>query len=613
MANQRVVLSNVYGVTTKAVSVTGDEGWDIAGSSKTEIIWNTLAWPYRGLTVISDKISSIPFEIQRNGQTVDTSEDYKNVVGFLPDLKNLIWLLSASQTLCGSAYAFSDNVGKMRKKLRYILPGSITDIKFAENGEIIFTRVSTINNVTKPRQYMGGQDIIYWWMPDPEVETGAPKSAPMIAAMSAAGVLKGMDGYVKLYWERGAIKAMMFVTDGNMPEEQQSKLLNWYKNVIQGLKNAFNAGIFNGAKITPTAIGDGIEGLKDTELTKEKREDISTALGIPQSILFSTGASGIGGGGVVDGDMLKFMTDTCIPRAERLVEGFNTLVFAGTPYSLKLQPRKLAIFQKNEGERAAALNNFAAYIEKMSAQDIDPVLGFDILGYSLSDAQKAALIAAWNAKQAKKEPVIIEAPVTPPAQPEPVPAEPAKSADLQKWQRKAVKHIGQAVPFESDEIPLQVAEFIRLNLPTCQNEGEIKSLFARAEQTSLTPGALAPDNSAALKTLADAITQAAKAEPAQMSPGQTINISLPNISVTANVPAGEPVIVNVPAQEPPVVNVSTPVPLVSVDAPIVNVTNQPAEVTVNVQPSQVVFPSGPKQAEITTDPITGKKTLKVTK
>lgn len=511
---KNAVINNVYG--TKAVSLWGDEGWDVAGN-KEPAVWSQLAWPYRGLTVISDKVSSLPFEIMRNGKVYDSSEDYQNNVGFLPDVKRLLWLLAASQTLCGAAYAFSDNVGNVRKRLRYILAESIKEIKFEDDGSVIIWRESTIKGVKERRKYTGGVDIIYFWLPDPGVEAGPPKSAPMMAAMAAAGVLHGMDSYIRLYWERGAIKAMMFVTEGNMPEDQQKNLLNWYKSVIAGIKNAFNAGIFNGAKITPTPIGDGIDGLKDTELTKEKREDISTALGIPQSILFSTGASGIGGGGVVDSDMIKFLTDTIIPRAEALAEIFNTQIFnANSGYKLVFRPQKLAIYQKDEAQRASALNSMSQYIANMSRQGIDPALGFDLLGYPLTDEQKLALLKAWNDKKTTPVPVAVNAQMTQPATEQSTPAVnaeniPAKGVeDLRKWQRKALKNVGMAVKFESDEIPLTVSEFIRLGLTDCKNDGQVKSLFAKAE-TSLSAGVFASgQDDSAVRELAQAIMFATK-------------------------------------------------------------------------------------------------------
>ena len=43
--------------------------------------------------------------------------------------------------------------------------------------------------------------------------------------------------------------------------------------------------------IHPVRVGEGVGELSDSDLVKEKREDIATALGIPQTILFSQAAN----------------------------------------------------------------------------------------------------------------------------------------------------------------------------------------------------------------------------------------------------------------------------------------------------------------------------------
>ena len=56
---------------------------------------------------------------------------------------------------------------------------------------------------------------------------------------------------------------------------------------------------------------------------------------------------------------------------------------------------------------------------------------------------------------------------------------------MAKWQRKALKRIGQAVPFESDEIPAHVAARINAGLPACKNADDVKALFARQHNDRL--------------------------------------------------------------------------------------------------------------------------------
>ena len=61
----------------------------------------------------------------------------------------------------------------------------------------------------------------------------------------------------------------------------------------------------------------------------------------------------------------------------------------------------------------------------------------------------------------------------------------AMKADLSRWHRKALKKIGQSVPFESDAIPYDVRARIEAALPTCKTELEVRKVFAvKAEAKS---------------------------------------------------------------------------------------------------------------------------------
>ena len=81
-----------------------------------------------------------------------------------------------------------------------------------------------------------------------------------------------------------------------MAESEAKRFENWWNNMISGVRNAFKTKILNAKSIEPVVVGEGLESLQDTGLTQQKREDIATALGVPQTKLFSSGAGGLGGG-----------------------------------------------------------------------------------------------------------------------------------------------------------------------------------------------------------------------------------------------------------------------------------------------------------------------------
>ena len=115
------------------------------------------------------------------------------------------------------------------------------------------------------------------------------------------------------------------------------------------------------------------------------------------------------------------------------------------------------------------------------------------------------------------------------------------------------------------------------------------------------------EKSAEIKALADAINKLAETPEVKAEPMQ-VNVTMPSITLNAQMPAQEvpSVTVTMPEIPAPVVTVNVP----EQPAPVVNLQNvvdvPPAEVKVNLDLPK----REPITAELTTDPRTGKKVLK---
>lgn len=178
-------------------------------------------------------------------------------------------------------------------------------------------------------------------------------------------------------------------------------------------------------------------------------------------------------------------------------------------------------------------------------------------------------------------------------------------ADLLRWKRKALR-VGGVVEFISSHIPADVHTQIIDGLKAATNADEIAAVFEYSMPTETKQPAFLDDTLPAIKALADAINNAVAAtkQTDTVTPAPVFNMTMPAISLTAQMPEQGTVTVNVPNQPPPVVNVTTPpqpTPVVNVAAPVNNVT---------VQPADVIVPPMPTEATITTDKA-GNKTLKV--
>ena len=418
--------------------------------------WKTVPWLFRAVQLRAQALSALPFAIVgRNDEDIDTSADYSNALGFLPDPVSLLYLIEAALTLLGRAYLFREKNRARTLDLRYLLPTSITPQMNEQTGLTGFIRL--LKHGKKPLQV---DDLVYFWAPDPFVELGPPTGSPGQAALQAAGVLYNIDVFASLFFSRGAIKATLLTVEGSPAESEKKKLRAWWKRFISGVKNAFTAEVIS-ADVKPVIIGEGISELSDVELTKEKREDIATAIGIPQTMLWSTAAAGLGGGSVVTSDNLAFYRDTIVPESEFVASVFNSQLLGDLGYHLDFRPETLDVFQADENERAAA---YSSYVMAGMAQSV----AAQILGIELPAGVEYADLDT-------------DMPVMPTTPQEQLFSR-AISDDLRKWEsiaRKRFRDNGSAnYDFVSQYIPGDASDNIKAALAGATTEEEVKAAFA---------------------------------------------------------------------------------------------------------------------------------------
>ena len=424
--------------------------------------WRAVPWLWRAVQLRAQALSALPFAIvNRNDEDIDTSADYSNVLGFLPDPVGLLYLVEAALVLLGRAYLFREKNRARTLDLRYLLPTSITpqiNVVPRENEPAGLT--GFIRQLKHGKKPLAVEDVVYFWQKDPFVELGPPTGSPGQAALRAAGALYSIDVFANLFFSRGAIKATLLTVEGNPREGEKEKLEAWWRRFITGVKNAFAAKVISAA-VKPVILGEGMGELSDTEFTKEKREDIATALGIPQTMLWSTAAAGLGGGSVVTSDNLAFYRDTIVPESEFVASVFNSQLLDDLGYRLDFRPETLDVFQADENERAAA---YSSYVMAGMAQSV----AAQILGIELPAGVEYADLDT-------------DAPAMPTPPQEQLFSK-AISDDLRKWEgiaRKRFRDNGSAsYDFVSQYIPSDASENIKAALSGATTEEEVKAAFA---------------------------------------------------------------------------------------------------------------------------------------
>lgn len=454
-----------------------EDAWKVLSGNQpdTELseVYKRVAWLNRGIVLRASVLSSVPFAIMNaKGDDIDNSETWENKINCLPNPRRILWLLEESMTLMGRAYLLKVyNAAKVVRDLKYLAPTTITEKVDEDKGLTGFER-----NVKAKIEYPL-EKIMYFYQPNAFMEAGPGKDySPAQAAMQSAQVLYSLDAYANLYFRRGAVRATILSVAGNPPEPERERIEKWWNEMLMGLRNAFKAKVFNADAVKAEQIGDGLEGLKKSEIIGSAREDISTALGIPQSLLFSNAANYA----TAVSDMRSFIKNTIIPECRLIQDVFNEQLLKSMGLRMDFRPESMEEFQEDEASRAGA---YAAYVNS----GMKPSIAAQLVGLDLPQGIEYDMLDDED---------------------EPEDTTPL-SEELIKWQRKAINSVGRgktaAVKFESAIIKPEDYERIKAELKDCKSPTEIKSVFNRNKPKRM-------DVAQLIKSLQDATEALAEAD-----------------------------------------------------------------------------------------------------
>ena len=517
----KVIGNKVYSFDGNQVAVKTINPWDVddntgwtvlsgapQGEEKTtKDYFSRVPWLRRGVSLIATGVSGMPFKITNFGsdKEIDNSDNYQNKVKFLPNPNKLFWLMAASRQLTGRFYSFKVRNKTLTLKLKYLIPTSVTP-KYSDAeknvGELIaFLRKYQRPNGVLVEKEVKLEDIVYSWMADPYIEIGPPNNYPAKSALAASGVLFNLDEAVAGYFQGGMMKRTLLFTSTTTRKEHREELESWWNKFMAGVRNVGRQKVLNADVVNPVVVGEGLDGLHESKLTDAKRQDIAAAFGIPFSKLFSTEASGFGGGGVVKEDDLRFLEETLIPETEAIYEDLNEQVFHPAKYHIEINEQAIDAFQEDEKERAGSL---LALTSAISANPIAAEFGMSLLGFELSDEQKKLFEALKKDKEAQRQ--VFNARVNnnngnlngnkPMADVAPRGEDmPMRSMlkELGQWQRNALRLGAErsATEFATEHLGEDMKSFIRECLEQTKTKENIKSLFAGVrslmEQGSPTP------------------------------------------------------------------------------------------------------------------------------
>ena len=322
-------------------------------------------WLYRAVDLRAKAVSSVPYALYKGKSKTDLvdSPAYESI---LHGMKQRLYLTEAALCLYGKSYWVTDtNRWGLNITPRWIVPTTMTE-EYNDDGLKGFIR--TLKN----QEYrLDPGQVVYFWLPSLTTELG-PGVPPAAVALHAAGVLHHLDQYVEHYFQRGAIRSTMLVVEGNPPPAERDRIKSLWRRLM-GVKNAYDAEIFSD-KVKTQTIGDTARETAAVELTGQKREDVATALGVPQTLLFSNAANYA----TAMADRLNLYDETIIPQCDLIEEVLNDQLLKPLGLRLEFQPKRLEVYQESEVQKADALTKLTgkpilSVNEARAMLEMDPV------------------------------------------------------------------------------------------------------------------------------------------------------------------------------------------------------------------------------------------------
>ncbi len=559
----------------KSVTTWGDEGWTIltgeGASEDTTALLTRVAWPYRAVQLIGETTSAIPFILtDPRGNEYDNVQEWENNLGFWPHPTKDIYRVAASMVAHGQGYLKVERKGSRITALKFC-PSSEVKPLYTPNASAEFVGFQYQN------KKWAIEDFIYFWYADYNVDnTHPPISWPAKSAFSAAGVLYNLDAFISQYFSNGAVKAMLLGVPANTQMAERERIEGFFNKFVAGVKNAFRIKVINADDVKPTVIGGGLDELANVELSDGQKTDICVAFGVPKTRLFSDASTNA----TADADIRSMTTDTALPLLRQIIEALNDQLFARLGLRMVEQHEAMEIYQQNEQETAAALNQyvtaFSANIELALA--LAPMLGIDIPEDTMAALQ--AMVDKQNEPEPEPPqpaPVMVQAPPPPEEEPDEDDDEDPEEMTqetrqaLRNWQRRAVRLFEKGdkdfAPFEHEAIPTELHNQIMKRLAECSNSDEIRSSFVVIRGD----GRYFDATKGNILVLAEALNRLADSN-------ATKQIAYQPQPITVNLSA------NMPAQGEPTVTFS---PVIQPSEVINQISVQPTQVNVSVEPTPV--------------------------
>lgn len=502
----------IYTDGVKSVDVT-DAGslWDIiaqqTGATPQKEIMSRVAAASRAARIKSQAVSSMPFAVVDSaGEEVDNSGKWENVLGFMPNPRDLFRRLELSLMDNNGAYLRMGKTAlKTPKQLHYVKYDTIRPVTNSATGELMYLD-RYVNGRLEKRYAPDDNELIRFWLLDDSTELLPSAATETKSILSAAGILFYSDAFTENFYRRGGVKPTLIAMKGMVSRDKEEDIQNKWTNFLRGLgRGASNiaAKIFQAEAMDIKPFGDGLGDLKETPVYRQALENIAIGTGMPLSILLSNSANKA----TADIEYVQWFRNDIVPHFDFIADCLNEQVLIPLGYKIENRAESLDPEQEDEVSRVGALSGYGDALVKFPDADTFLSAAVGVFGYELPDEHIEAVTAYYAAKNKPVEVVPPPAPVAPvveqdkPEPPAPIAEKPAPAKwipninemnELRVWRDVALRRNKKSESMDFDYqphyggLPDYVMDGIKAALLQAQDADAIKAAF---EIETVTPPA----------------------------------------------------------------------------------------------------------------------------
>ena len=323
---------------------------------------------YRAVNLRADALSSVPFQLTRNGEPVDWP--------WQMNLPQLIKDTERNLLIFGAAYWL--RVVKGRTLTGFIsLNAANTTWFFDQSKADIYEpyRGMTWSQTLNGRLYgpWTMDDIVYFREPS-FIEDVGPGLAPAAVALQNAQLSHYLTAFATAFFQGGAQP----VTVMNLPEYTDTAEIERFSADINakaggGILNAFKYLFLRSPDLKVTQLTPNIDTMQMPELSERTITAVAATLGVPRTMLEASAANYA----TADSDRQSFWRETIVPRLNMYEAVINSQLLNPLKYQFKFNPEMMDVFQADEAARAGS---FLQYVQGgIPARSAAMLLGIDNL------------------------------------------------------------------------------------------------------------------------------------------------------------------------------------------------------------------------------------------